>query len=183
MISVASGAVDEAIAAARARLGVIRDELTLGASFEELARAHSEDPGSAPQGGALGWFARGIMDPAFEQAAFALERGAVSEVVQSTFGFHLIKVTGARNGEIRSFDRVRSELLREYRSEQAEQLFVDRVNTLQNLTFEHPDTLAVAAEELDEQILESGLVSRAGANATGNPRPSRGSSRRRSAPR
>lgn len=60
--------------------------------FAEAAKQLSQDPGSKENGGDLGWFPRGVMDPEFENAAFALEPGQVSEVVKSSFGFHIIKV-------------------------------------------------------------------------------------------
>lgn len=70
----------------------LRKQLVDGADFAELAREHSTDRGSGTQGGELGWFGRGRMVAPFEQAAFALEVGELSEPVESTFGFHLIKV-------------------------------------------------------------------------------------------
>lgn len=158
---------DATVNAARDRLAAIRSRIDAGESFEELARELSEDPGSAPQGGSLGWFGRGIMDPAFEEAAFALSPGYLSDVVQSSFGLHLLEVTGARDGEIRSFDKIRPELLLDYQGEQAEQLFVERANVLQNLSFEQPDTLTAAADELGQEIVETGFISRDGDGALG----------------
>lgn len=70
----------------------LREQLLAGADFGELAREHSTDPGSAPAGGELGWFGRGVMVAPFEEAAFALAVGEISEPVQTAFGFHLILV-------------------------------------------------------------------------------------------
>ncbi len=80
------------IAEARERIEAIREEILAGADFAELAREHSDD-GSALQGGDLGAFGRGQMVPEFERAAFALEEGEISEIVQTQFGFHIIEVT------------------------------------------------------------------------------------------
>jgi peptidyl-prolyl cis-trans isomerase D len=84
------GPADSAAALEEARQ--IGEELQAGADFAELAREHSRDPASAPQGGDLGWFERGNMAPEFEAAAFALGAGEISEPVLSGYGYHIIKV-------------------------------------------------------------------------------------------
>jgi peptidyl-prolyl cis-trans isomerase D len=80
----------------------IYDELQAGADFAELAQARSRDPGSAPQGGDLGWFGRGDMTPAFDSAVFELDVSEISEPVLSSYGYHIIKV------EEREEERVRA---------------------------------------------------------------------------
>ncbi len=88
--------------ARQAALEKARDILTQiqhGADFAELARHYSQDPGSAPQGGELGWFRPGQMMPAFERAAYALRPGQVSGIVETPFGFHIIKLEKARGPE------------------------------------------------------------------------------------
>ncbi|MDD5763856.1 MAG: immunoglobulin domain-containing protein [Candidatus Bipolaricaulis anaerobius] len=84
----------------------ILDELARGADFAELARTRSTDTGSAAQGGALGWFGRGVMAPEFEEAAFALEVGETSGIVQTDFGFHIIRVTDRRAASEPEFEEV-----------------------------------------------------------------------------
>ncbi|MDD5453466.1 MAG: immunoglobulin domain-containing protein [Candidatus Bipolaricaulis sp.] len=81
-------------------------ELAGGADFAELARTRSTDTGSAAQGGALGWFGRGVMVPEFEEAAFALEVGETSGIVQTDFGFHIIRVTNRRAASEPEFEEV-----------------------------------------------------------------------------
>lgn len=93
-----AGARQEALAEAE---GIV-EQLGDGADFEVLARRFSDDPGSAEQGGDLGWFRRGQMVPEFERMAFALPRGQVSPVVESDFGFHVIRVDRTRGGERRA---------------------------------------------------------------------------------
>lgn len=98
-IVIAPSASDTALARARATaeevLALARD----GDDFAQLARRFSTDPGSAQQGGDLGWFRRGDMVQEFEQAAFSLRPGEVSGIVESPFGFHVIKLERVRGGE------------------------------------------------------------------------------------
>ena len=77
----------------------VKKKLDEGADFAELATEYSTDPGSAPNGGDLEWFGAGVMLPEFEQAAYSLEVNQISEPVQSTYGFHIIKVTDKKEKE------------------------------------------------------------------------------------
>ena len=147
---------------ARARAEDLRSRILAGEAFEDLAREFSDDPGSAGSGGDLGFGGRGIWVPPFEQAAFSLGIGELSEPVQSDFGFHLIRVEDVRESRTRAFDEVREEIEFEYRTEQAEQLYFEQVERLSNLAFEQPANLADAADELGLTVEESGHVSRRG---------------------
>ena len=86
-------------------------EVKLGADFADLARTHSNDGGSAPNGGELNYFSRGQMVPEFEEVAFSLEVGAISELVKTQFGFHIILVEDKREAGTRPLDEVRSQIL------------------------------------------------------------------------
>ena len=86
---------------AQKRIKAIEDELFAGKSFESLAQRYSEDPASAKQDGDLGFFQKGLLDVAFEKAAFSLGVGEVSHIVRSSYGFHLIKLEERRDNEIR----------------------------------------------------------------------------------
>jgi peptidyl-prolyl cis-trans isomerase SurA len=98
-VVVAPSPSEEATALARARADSLLAEINAGADFEALASEHSDDRGSAAVGGDLGWFRRGAMVRPFEEAAFALFDGQVSGVVETEFGFHIIKVERSRPGE------------------------------------------------------------------------------------
>jgi peptidyl-prolyl cis-trans isomerase C len=87
------------------------DQVRTGASFEDLARAHSRSP-DARKGGDLGWFARGTMPKAFDDACFSLKPGQVSGVVQTAYGYHLFKVLGRRGPQKRTLDQVKDDVLR-----------------------------------------------------------------------
>lgn len=76
------------------------DQIKAGASFEDLAKANSDDSGTASNGGDLGYFGRGVMVAAFEDAAFALDVGEVSDIIQSPFGYHIIKLEDKRTKDV-----------------------------------------------------------------------------------
>lgn len=97
--------------AARAKAEKLLAELRAGADFAALAREHSADPGSAAKGGDLGFFPKGKMVPAFEQAAFALKKpGDLSPVVPTQFGFHIIRLEGRKAATVKPFDEVKDQL-------------------------------------------------------------------------
>ena len=138
---------------AQTTIEAIATRLENGEDFSSLAEELSQDPGSASQGGDLGFFERDVMDPAFEEAAFALETiGDVSEPVKTEFGYHLIKLTDIKQPEGQEFSQVRDEVEKLYRRQQAESIFYDKAEQLANLSYENPDNLDVAADDLDLQI-------------------------------
>lgn len=97
--------------AARAKAEKILADLRAGANFEQLAREHSADPGSAAKGGDLGFFPEGKMVPAFEAAAAALKNpGDLSPIVPTQFGFHIIRLEGRKPASVKPFDEVKEEL-------------------------------------------------------------------------
>lgn len=148
--------------AAESQIEDLQKALREGAEFGQLAREHSDDPGSAAQGGDLGFFPRGVMDPAFEEAVFSLEEGEISEPVRSDFGYHLIKLEEIREPSGRSFEEVRDEIAHELRLQEAEPQFYEVLDRATNLTYEHPETLEVAAEDLELQVRQAGPFSRQG---------------------
>ena len=110
LVKLAPGADDAAKAAARKKAEDVLAKAKAGEDFAELAKKSSDDPGSASKGGDLGLFPRGRMVPTFDQAAFALQAGELSDVVESPFGFHVIKVEEHRQAGVKPLDEVRAEI-------------------------------------------------------------------------
>ena len=122
LVKVAADAGDTAKAAARKKAEDLLAKARGDGDFAALARKNSDDPGSAAKGGDLGFFGRGTMTPAFEAAAFALEPGKVSDVVETPFGFHVIKVEEHKPGGPKPLDAVRDEVVDAVRGERAVEL-------------------------------------------------------------
>ena len=162
LVKIPSDASDEAVAAAKKKAEDILARIRKGEDFAALAKAESDDPGSAKQGGDLGFFGKGVMDPAFEEAAFALKKGEVSEPVRSSFGFHIIKLEDISGGTVKSFDEVKAGIKKEIQVERAEQKYYDMAEQLANLTYEHPESLSIAAEQLELPIKTSPFFTRNG---------------------
>lgn len=116
---IAGDASDDAKKAARTAIDDIARRLKEGGNFEEIAKAESDDVGSAVKGGDLGLFPRGRMTPAFETVAFATEPGQTSDVVETDFGYHIIQVYEKKPGGIASFEEVKDKIRQTLASQKA----------------------------------------------------------------
>ena len=105
------GKVDEkGVAEAQRRAQDLLKQIRAGANFEELAKKYSEDPGSAKVGGSLGWIGKGRTVPEFEKAAFSLPKGQISDLVKSSYGFHIIRVDDKQDAHLKTLDEVKAEI-------------------------------------------------------------------------
>ena len=112
------------------------------AAFADLARKSSDDPGSAEKGGDLDFFSRGgLAAKPLEDAAFALKVDDVSGLVESEFGYHIVKLTAVRGGEKRSFESVRAEAEAEVQTQLAQKRFSEAAVEFTNMVYEQPDSL------------------------------------------
>jgi peptidyl-prolyl cis-trans isomerase D len=162
-----TGADDAAAESTLQELTAIRERILGGATFDEVAREVSQDPGSASQGGSLGEIERGLMDPSFDEIAFSLQAGAVSDPVKTRFGYHLILVDEIVPASVKPFDEVRESLAAELARQRAESLFYDQAERLANVVYETADSLEPAAEELGLTIETSDWIERDGDGAEG----------------
>jgi peptidyl-prolyl cis-trans isomerase D len=105
------GKVDEkGVAEAQRRAEDLLKQLKAGAKFEDLAKKYSEDPGSAKEGGSLGFIGKGRTVPEFEKAAFSLPKGQISDLVKSSYGFHIIRVDDKQDAHMKTLDEVKNEI-------------------------------------------------------------------------
>jgi peptidyl-prolyl cis-trans isomerase D len=158
LVRLSADADAEATKAAREKADSILSRLNGGEEFSSLARELSDDPGSASNGGDLGFFGRGIMTPEFENVVFAMQPGEVSQPVRSPFGFHIIKLVEIKPEVATPLDEVRDELTAQLLNVERGDLFYENSETLSNLAFEQPDSLQAAADELGLEIRETGWV-------------------------
>jgi peptidyl-prolyl cis-trans isomerase D len=106
-----------------------------GADFAQLAKDNSKDPGSAPQGGDLGWAERGMYVGPFEEALFSMQSGEIRGPVKTQFGYHVLKLEGVEPGKVKTFDEVRAEVEGEYRKERSQTAFYDETQKLGDTAF------------------------------------------------
>lgn len=134
-----------------------------GEDFTTLARENSQDAGSAPDGGDLGWVEPGFMVQAFENALYELTLAqAISDPVQTGFGWHIIYLREVRAAEGMTFTEARPIILAEYEADRNERRFLEQADRLVDIIYEDPTTLDAAAEELGLEINQAGPFGRAG---------------------
>ncbi|MBV4481950.1 SurA N-terminal domain-containing protein [Pseudomonas khavaziana] len=148
-------------AQAKAKIEEIQARLAKGEKFEALAKEFSQDPGSANNGGDLGFAGPGVYDPDFETALYGLKQDQVSAPVRSAFGWHLIKLLGVEAPEVPSFASLKDKLTRELKTQQVEQRFVEATKQLEDAAFEASD-LAQPASDLKLTVHTSAPFGREG---------------------
>ncbi|BEP48134.1 SurA N-terminal domain-containing protein [Variovorax paradoxus] len=130
------------------------------ATFADVARKNSQDPGSAEKGGDLDFVTRGAMVKPFEDALFALKKGDISDVVETEFGYHIIRLADIKPAVVPPFEQVRATIENEVRSQQATQEFAKAAETFTDAVYQQPDSLKPAAEKLRLTIQTASNVSR-----------------------
>jgi peptidyl-prolyl cis-trans isomerase D len=121
-------------------------------SFAEVAKKNSQDPGSAANGGDLDFFARGAMVKAFEDTAFTMKKGDVSDVVESEFGYHIIKLTDIKLPKQRTFEEMKPELEADVKKQQAQRKFAETAEAFTNGVYEQADSLKPIADRLKLEV-------------------------------
>ena len=116
--------------------------------FAEIAKLKSKDPGSAAQGGDLGFFGRGQMVKPFEEAVFSMKPGEVRGPIESDFGYHIIRLTDTKAERTRPLEEVRAQIESELKTQKAGKLFNENAEKFQNRVYEQGDSYTRIAEEL-----------------------------------
>lgn len=130
------------------------------ASFADVARKNSQDPGSAVKGGDLDFFGRGAMVKAFEDSAFSLKKSDISDLVESEFGYHIIQVTDIKAAKAQSFESLRPSLEADLKKQQAQRKYAELAETFSNTVYEQSDSLKPVADKLKLNIQKANQVAR-----------------------
>lgn len=130
--------------------------------FAKIARETSKDTGSAANGGDLGFFGKGMMVKPFEEAASQLKPGETSDLVETEFGFHIIRLNELKPAQVKPFDEVRAEIENDLRSQQAQKRFAEAAEQFTNLVYEQSDSLKPAADKLQLEVRVADSVTRSG---------------------
>ncbi len=150
---------------------VIKASIEAGDSFADLASKYSQDPGSSMNGGDLGLFQRKDIEPAFEKSVFDdMSEGDISELIKTEFGYHIILLTKIQAGEGQSYAEAKQDIEKMYKQQQAEELFYEKAQLLADLSYENPDDLQIASEELGLEIKTSPSFARGGGSGIASER-------------
>jgi len=153
LITVAPDAKDDVKAAAKAKAQAIAERVRKAPkTFAEVAKKESQDPGSAAQGGDLGFFPKGQMVKAFEEAAFEAKKGEIVGPVQSEFGWHVIMVTDIHPAQVKSLADATPEIEATLRKSVASRQFAESAENFSNLVYEQSSSLKPAADALKTAV-------------------------------
>jgi peptidyl-prolyl cis-trans isomerase D len=173
LIKVEEGADAKTRQAAKAKAEQLLAELRKApGKFADLARQNSQDPVSGAKGGDLGAFTRDMMVKPFADAVWGMKTGDISGLVESQFGYHIIRLDNVMTGAKMGFDVVKSEIIQELKKQEAQKRFVEAAERFSNLVYEQPDSLDPAAKEFALKVEESGWIGKGKAEPAllANPR-------------
>lgn len=154
------GKVDQnAVDQARKKAEDVLKQVKAGGDFAKLAEQYSDDPGSAKNGGSLGWIGRGRTVPEFEKAAFSLAKGQTSDLVKSSYGFHIIRLEEKQDAHVKTLAEVKDEIEGKVREQKAAQQSEAAANSLANQA--RADGVEKAAQAKKVPVVTTGFFSRA----------------------
>lgn len=161
LIGVNKDASDADKAAAKAKAEKLLASLRKNPQeFAKLAKENSADTGSAERGGDLDFFGKGMMVKPFEDAAFTLKQGELSDLVQSDYGFHIIKLTAIKPAAVKALDEVKGEIASAIRKQLVTKKYTETADVFSNTVYEQADSLKAVADKLKLKIETTGNLSR-----------------------
>lgn len=164
----------EKIEAAEKEVNAILAQIRSGKTFEDIAKAYADNKDANFSISEYGFLAKGLLEKEVEAVAFSMQKDEISDVIKSKLGFHIIRLEDIKGGVMNTFENNRENVERDYRHAQSEQRFFDLADRLATTSYEHPDTLEIAAEETGLVLQQSELFSRNGGKEgiTANPKVS-----------
>jgi len=163
LIAVAKDASAADKAKAKSKADALLAELRKNpAAFAKLAKENSQDPVSAERGGDLDFFGKGAMVKPFEDAAFKLNKGEISDVVQSDFGYHIIEVTDIKAASIKPLEDVKAQIAADIKKQKASKAYAEAAETFGNTVYEQSDSLNAVADKLKLKIETADNLTRQG---------------------
>ncbi len=167
LITVAAQASDTDKQAAKAKAEQVLQKVKQAqGDFAELAKQYSQDPGSAANGGDLGMFGRGTMVKPFEDAVFKLKVGEISDLVQSDFGYHIIRLAAVKPAKMQAFAEVGGLITQRLKAQKASDKFAELAEKFSNTVYEQSDSLKPAAELAKSSVQQGGWLNK-GQNSSG----------------
>ncbi len=146
---------------------LIKQAGTDPAKFAELAKTESKDPGSAAQGGDLGFNGRGVMVKAFDEAMFSMKPGEIRGPIETDFGVHIIRLADIKAERIRAFDEVKAQIESDLKQARSSKLFAESAEKFQNRVYEEGSSFAKVSEDLKLKPVTTEWLSRAQVQAIG----------------
>ena len=161
LIAVKADAPAAEVAAAEAKARAIAEQVRKKPdSFADVAKKESQDPGSAVQGGDLGFFPRGAMVKPFEEAAYNASKGDIVGPVKSDFGFHVIRVTDVKPAKVRSLAEVTPEIEAQLKKDAGSRQYLEAAEQFSNMVYEQSSSLKPVADTLKLQVQQSQWISK-----------------------
>ncbi len=161
LISVSADALDDEKQKARDKAeGILELVRQNPERFAEITKEHSDDPGSAVQGGDLGFFGRGVMVKSFEDKIFSMQLDEISDIVETDFGFHVIKLTAIKEGKHPDLEEVREQIEKKLKIEMVGSVFGEIAEDFSNVVYEQGDNLQAAAEKFELSIQTSDWITK-----------------------
>lgn len=162
LISFKADDSDDVKEKAKQQIDEIHKKLLDGGDFSALAKEFSKDPGSAANGGDLGFFKKGDMVSEFEEKAFTTAVDQFTEPFESPFGYHILKVTGTKEAVIKPLEEVKADIVKKLQFDEAEKPYYEKTEALETIAYEQPDSLEPASIEAGIGVKKSPFISRQG---------------------